>query len=73
VSVFEENGMAVVIDDSEPNIYRININFEDQFVIDYTWTIISETLIEGEVEQDISLPSIGDCNVYLPIRIEYTG
>ncbi len=69
---FASSGASVSIDTSETNIYRILVNFEGIFVINYTWTVVSETEIQVEVFQDISASGI-DCTIDVPIEILYQG
>lgn len=66
--VFEESGASVTTDTSELNVYRIIINFEGMFIINYMWEVISETELEGLVTQEISATGI-NCTVDVPVSI----
>lgn len=72
-SVFADSGMAVDVSTPEPNVYQITISVEDAVTINYTWTIVSETLIEGEIDQTLVFEGLGTCNVHVPVTIEYQG
>lgn len=66
-------GMDANIDTSTPNVYVITITIPEAGSVTYTWNIVSETYMEGDLVQNLELPGMGTCVVTVPYTFEYQG
>ncbi|MEL6525658.1 MAG: hypothetical protein AAFQ07_08105, partial [Chloroflexota bacterium] len=71
LSELDAAGLAYTFDDSVPNVYTITISVEDVSIV-YQWRIVSDSLIEGSVEQNISAPGF-ECVGSMTFTFEHQG
>ncbi|GAB5491582.1 MAG: hypothetical protein Phog2KO_17970 [Phototrophicaceae bacterium] len=74
--LFDTSGLDgnYVIEDSEPNMYRISLEFSEEgsgISLVNTWRILSETSIQGEFVMSFSIPNVGDCTSNATFNYEY--
>jgi hypothetical protein len=59
-------------DQPAPGTYTATIGTEG-FSVVYTYNIISETLIEATIDQDLNMGAMGDCSIDIDFIMEYVG
>ncbi len=70
-TAIESSGMNYTTGNPEPGVYTLQISAEG-VTIDYTFNVVSESLMEGVIVQNIEIPNMS-CSVTMTFIMEHQG
>lgn len=67
-------GLDYSFEQTDPNTYTMSFGFAEEgtsIFVSYVWSIVSETLIEGDLVENFVVDGFADCNISTTFTYEY--
>lgn len=74
VAEMQAAGLDVTFEQTEPNTYMMTFGIAEEgtsISVTYTWQVVSETSMVGEIIEDFVIQDFADCNITASANFEY--